>query len=156
MWSHMIADSREELHEFAKRLGLRRSWFQDPMVNGKSKPAEGSRAAENWHYDVTETKRREAIHLGAVEVSWRDLPGIIEKRREGRAPASLEQQLGDALPDGKTAVRGFAAFLADPEVRAQPTRGGLPVAVLRRHHEALGFTAAEVDQIAVRRGEATP
>jgi Protein of unknown function (DUF4031) len=27
-WSHLTADTQEELHEFAARLGLRREWFQ--------------------------------------------------------------------------------------------------------------------------------
>ncbi|WP_122711357.1 DUF4031 domain-containing protein, partial [Pseudomonas viridiflava] len=27
-WCHLVADSLDELHAFAARLGLRRSWFQ--------------------------------------------------------------------------------------------------------------------------------
>lgn len=79
-WSHLIADTPEELHAFAARLGLRRAWFQDPTVNGKPKAAPGTRAAENWHYDVTENKRRQAIRLGAVPVPWREIPDIIDAR----------------------------------------------------------------------------
>lgn len=82
-WSHLTADTREELHEFAARLGLRRSYFQDPVVNGKPLAEPGTLHAEMWHYDVTESKRQEAIRLGAVAVSWRDLPGIIEARFAG-------------------------------------------------------------------------
>jgi hypothetical protein len=52
-WSHLIADDRDELHAFATRLGLRRAWFQDPVLTGKPRAAPGSRAAENWHYDLT-------------------------------------------------------------------------------------------------------
>ena len=33
-WSHLFADTQDELHAFAARLGLRRSWFQDPTVSG--------------------------------------------------------------------------------------------------------------------------
>jgi len=60
-WSHLTADTDEELHEFAERLGLRRSWFQ-------SKPN------QPWmnHYDVTESKRRDAIRLGAKSITWRE------------------------------------------------------------------------------------
>ncbi|HEY3482236.1 MAG TPA: DUF4031 domain-containing protein [Streptomyces sp.] len=79
-WSHLIADSREELHAFAERLGLKRAWFQDPVVNGKPRPRPGSRGAENWHYDVTESKRRLALKLGAQPIEWRDLPAVIEAR----------------------------------------------------------------------------
>ncbi|GAA1983005.1 DUF4031 domain-containing protein [Amycolatopsis minnesotensis] len=79
-WSHLIADDREELHAFAVRLGLKRSWFQDPVVNGKVPAKPGSRAAENWHYDVTDNKRRQAIELGAQPISWRELPAVIDRR----------------------------------------------------------------------------
>lgn len=86
-WSHLFADTEDELHEFASRLGLRRSWFQDPTKTGKPlKAAPGSRAAQNWHYDVTEGKRRQAVALGAVEVSSREAVAIIDARYR----ASLE------------------------------------------------------------------
>lgn len=82
-WSHLIADTEDELHAFAARLGLRRAWFQDPRVDrkgafGPAKP--GSYAAECWHYDVTESKRQAAIRLGARPLSWRDLPDVIKAR----------------------------------------------------------------------------
>lgn len=79
-WSHLIADTQDELHEFAARLGLKRSWYQDPTITGKPKATPGTRAAETWHYDVTASKRLQAIKLGATPVSWRDLPGIIDAR----------------------------------------------------------------------------
>lgn len=44
----------EELHDFAKRLRLRRSWFQGN--------------ASSPHYDLTPRKREEAVRLGAVEL----------------------------------------------------------------------------------------
>jgi hypothetical protein len=52
----MVADSTKELHNFAKRLKLSRSWFQGG-VGGKAP-----------HYDLTNTKRRVAISLGAIEI----------------------------------------------------------------------------------------
>lgn len=79
-WSHLFADTSDELHEFAQRLGLRRSWFQDPVVTGRPRARAGSRAAENWHYDVTDSKRRQAIAIGATPVSWRDAAEIITAR----------------------------------------------------------------------------
>lgn len=79
-WSHLTADTRNELHAFAGHLGLKRAWFQDPAVNGKPRAEPGTLAAEMWHYDVTETKRQQAIRLGAVPIPWRDLPAIIEAR----------------------------------------------------------------------------
>ena len=57
-WSHLMADSREELVEFAvKKLGLRRQWLQN-------KPS-------GVHFDVTLGKRMRAVQLGAVEVDTR-------------------------------------------------------------------------------------
>lgn len=51
-WSHMWADTDEELQAYAKLLGLRRSWYQDSDI---------------WylHYDVTPPRRAMAIELGA-------------------------------------------------------------------------------------------
>ena len=93
-WSHLFADTQDELHEFASRLGLRRSWFQDPTKTGKPfKAKPGSRAAQNWHYDVTEGKRRQAVALGAVEVSSREALAIIDARHSAAmesAPAQGE------------------------------------------------------------------
>jgi Protein of unknown function (DUF4031) len=53
---HLQADSLEELHAFAERLGLRREWFQ-------SKPGR----PENDHYDLGRRGRDLALQLGAIE-----------------------------------------------------------------------------------------
>ncbi len=51
--SHLTTDGDiEELHAFAKRLGLKRSWFQ---------------GGRHPHYDLTGSKRVQAIQLGAVQ-----------------------------------------------------------------------------------------
>src|SRR5919205_635110 len=71
-WSHLTADDKPELHAFAQRIGLQRSWFQD-----KSRGL--------WHYDVTEGKRREAVAAGAVEISWRNREVWSRPGRDGRA-----------------------------------------------------------------------
>lgn len=55
---HMTADSIEELHEFASRIGLRRSWFQ-----GGRRP----------HYDLTSARRAVAVRAGALEIGRRDM-----------------------------------------------------------------------------------
>lgn len=51
--SHMIADDEDELHAFAERLLLRRSWYQGD------------------HYDVSLSVRRHAVELGAIEITWK-------------------------------------------------------------------------------------
>lgn len=48
--SHLEADTLEELHAFARRLGLKREWFQP-----RSSP----------HYDLSPTKRAIALARGA-------------------------------------------------------------------------------------------
>ncbi len=57
-YCHLTADTLEELHEFAQRLGLRKGWFQ------------GNRKYP--HYDLTANKRIQALGLGAVEISARE------------------------------------------------------------------------------------
>ena len=68
---HLQADTLHELHEFAARLGLRRSWFQ-------SRPGRPDRD----HYDLTQRERTEAIRLGAIPEAVRD--GTV-RRRAARA-----------------------------------------------------------------------
>lgn len=65
-WSHMVADTEDELHEFALKIGLRPEWFQ---ANAKIP-----------HYDVTVTKRTEAIDKGAVSISSKELVRKFSKK----------------------------------------------------------------------------
>lgn len=65
----MLADSLDELHAMADKIGVRRKWFQP-----RSTP----------HYDVCQAKRAQAIELGAVVVGNRELVTIIRKWREKR------------------------------------------------------------------------
>lgn len=61
-WSHLFADTQEELHAFAARLGLKREWFQP------GKPL-GGKPSPHWRYDdVTAGKRARALALGAQRV----------------------------------------------------------------------------------------
>ncbi|HEY7610958.1 MAG TPA: DUF4031 domain-containing protein [Alphaproteobacteria bacterium] len=52
-WCHLLADSTDELHRFASRLGLHRSSYQGPPKTGTP------------HYDITGFERSRAIALGA-------------------------------------------------------------------------------------------
>lgn len=65
-WSHLTADTRDELHAFAVgKLGMSRSWFQDhPRL---------------FHYDVVDRVRLKAIELGAVPLTVREFVGRIPK-----------------------------------------------------------------------------
>lgn len=61
---HMIADTEDELHDMAARIGMKRKWFQD---------------GSHPHYDVSKTKRVEAIRHGAIEVSVKELIAIAKE-----------------------------------------------------------------------------
>lgn len=70
--SHLMADTTDELVEFARSLGLRPEWIQHPGL-----PAE--------HFDVTDGKRERALRLGAVPVSYPHETGrrVAAKRARG-------------------------------------------------------------------------
>lgn len=56
-----------ELHVFAEAIGLKRAWFQGD------------------HYDVCQSKRKEAIDLGALPVSFRILSEAVRKMKAAGA-----------------------------------------------------------------------
>ena len=68
---HLIADSVEELMDFAVSMGLRREWFQP-----KSTP----------HFDLTADGRAQAVALGAIELTNRELIAKIRELRRKRDP----------------------------------------------------------------------
>ena len=77
-WAHLMADTLDELHAFAARLGMPRRAFQDKTSGA--------------HYDVTAQLRERAIALGAVVISRhadRDLVRrvIARARAQGRREA---------------------------------------------------------------------
>jgi hypothetical protein len=67
-WCHLFSDRNDaELHELARQIGLRRSYFQDTNKQGKPIKLQSHR-----HYDVTEGMRQKAIRAGAIEIPWRE------------------------------------------------------------------------------------
>ena len=66
-WCHLMADTPEELHGFAARLGLSRTWAQHV-----GKPTE--------HYDLVPSKRAAAVRLGAHEVTRREMAQRVASR----------------------------------------------------------------------------
>jgi hypothetical protein len=81
-WSHLVADSDEELHAFAAQMGMKREWFQHRV--GRPHQA---------HYDLPERARHRALALGAVPVTWRQVGRMMRERRTGQALAA-ETPLG--------------------------------------------------------------
>lgn len=63
--SHMIADTEEELHAMAARIGVAHKWYQGD------------------HYDIAKSKREIAIAAGARPISMRQLANMACNRRFG-------------------------------------------------------------------------
>lgn len=81
-WSHLTADTPDELQAFAARLGLRADWWQT------CKRPCGRGPCVHWHFDVTAAKRAEAVRLGAVEIDIRQLGELITARRQALRDAT--------------------------------------------------------------------
>lgn len=64
---HMIADTDDELHQMADRIGVARKWFQQ-------KPS-------GDHYDIALSKRALAISFGAAEITVRQCAMMCANRR---------------------------------------------------------------------------
>lgn len=67
-WCHLVADSLDELHFFAKKMGLKRAWFQE--------------TASYPHYDVTIEVRAQALLYGAKSADRRIIIGCARKLKE--------------------------------------------------------------------------
>ena len=88
-WSHLVAETEEELHAFAAAMGIRRTAFQ--VRSGRPHHA---------HYDLPERARSEAIARGAVPVSWRELGRMLRDRRPAATPAGVESAARTVLDAG--------------------------------------------------------
>jgi hypothetical protein len=91
-WSHLFADTQEELHAFAAKLGLKRSYFQPAHERGDGSPS------PHWHYDVTAGKRAQAIALGAQPVEWRESPKIMHERGAKAADKTAQAEVPGKPP----------------------------------------------------------
>lgn len=67
---HLVSTDLEELHVFAKKIGLKRCWFQ------------GTRRHRFPHYDLTTPHKSEvAIQSGAVFVTSRQLVSVLMRTK---------------------------------------------------------------------------
>lgn len=66
---HMLADTDDELHAMAARVGVARRWWQSPEKTSGS------------HYDIALSKRAMAVRLGAVEITLRQAAAMNLRRR---------------------------------------------------------------------------
>lgn len=60
VWSHLMADTEDELRAFAKRIGLKMEWIQHAGTS-------------RVHFDVIPSKRQKAIAFGAQPLTKREL-----------------------------------------------------------------------------------
>lgn len=75
-WSHMFADSTEELRVFALRLGLSPAWIQHAGTHRE-------------HYDITDTVRQVAITAGAVEIRYpRGTAELLARKKAAKEASS--------------------------------------------------------------------
>lgn len=65
---HMVADTDEELHDMADKIGVKRKWHQCP-------------GTYKSHYDICLSKRAKAIKAGAIEVHTIELGMIIRRKK---------------------------------------------------------------------------
>jgi hypothetical protein len=70
---HLMCDpgGLHELHKFADKIGLKRSWFQD-------------KAGSTPHYDLSPGVRRYAVTCGAIEIDRDKCVEIIRAWRASR------------------------------------------------------------------------
>lgn len=73
LWCHLTADTLPELHRFARKLGLRREWFQDGRYP---------------HYDTVFYDK--AVELGALSVRSRVIVEVAKKVAKMSVRAQFE------------------------------------------------------------------
>lgn len=130
---HLFADTLDELHRFARQLGLRPEWFQDKRTGDKPFP----------HYDLTSQKRHNAIRMGAMELDtraaaqkieelrphWSAQRGVqtkeklaIAERKKSGYQYNSDHYIGLGLVKGISAGRGSRVESREPRPAAQRPR----------------------------------
>jgi hypothetical protein len=66
-WCHLVADNIESLHEFAKKIDVKRCWFHN------------KRRAKRPHYDIREAKLKLALDNGAKLVTSFEVVLFLKK-----------------------------------------------------------------------------
>jgi hypothetical protein len=95
---HMLADTDDELHRMADRIGVARRWHQAPPKHDS-------------HYDIALSKRAAAVEAGAVEITWKQTSAMTLRRR-------VTGQLGDPGDAWEWAIAHRAS--------GGPARGKMP------------------------------
>ena len=81
-WSHLFADTEDELRAFAAKIGLNQDWIQHA-------------GQPHVHFDVTGRMRQRALTAGATPVTWRQAGEFFAQRdRQALVPARRGTQPG--------------------------------------------------------------
>ena len=68
-WCHLLADDIDELHRFAREIGLHRSSYQGPPKTA------------NPHYDITGFERSRALARGAISCNRTTIVMVLRQLR---------------------------------------------------------------------------
>lgn len=79
-----MADSEEELHDFAVKIGLKREWFQQGSVP---------------HYDLVPSRRQAAVDLGAQELTRATFRDVFRRLRQEMVDRAVKARGADALSE---------------------------------------------------------
>src|SRR3546814_19226609 len=108
-WAHLMADTLDELHDFAARLGIPRRAFQDKTSGA--------------HYDVTAQLRERPIALGAMPISRHDdRPPMRQVIANARAHGRHEAPSGPSVEHGPRFDQFRLPRRHGPLTRATPPR----------------------------------
>ena len=110
-WSHLMADTEEELIDFAVgKLGMRSSWIQHP-------------GTPDVHFDVVDSRRLDAIRLGATPIKCRSAEWVdLFERTRARFVRSCDN-CGRPLRFIDTVVGSEHWFKSDDLVCDKPAAG---------------------------------
>lgn len=79
-WSHLTADTPQELHEFAVGvLDMRRDWFQAAASTATARPK--TACAGTSTTTSVDRRRRAAIAAGATAITYRQFGALISARK---------------------------------------------------------------------------
>jgi hypothetical protein len=108
---HMLADSDDELHTMADRIGVARRWWQSPTHTSGSQ------------YDIALSKRALAVAAGAVEISLREASAMNARRRvtgELGSPGDAVAWLLGYMRERRAACRDAAGSDQKGATEAEP------------------------------------
>lgn len=74
---HLLADTDDELHAMAAKIGVARRWHQKA-------------GTPHSHYDICLSKRAKAVKLGAVEIDRAGVANIIKTKRAAAVQAAAD------------------------------------------------------------------